>query len=64
MCGKIYQITEGRGNNLGAAKEVQEMVESFELFFNLEFVQQIAKETNHCAVQFQKSAGTFVRMEP
>jgi hypothetical protein len=41
----------------GCSKEVQGIVESFELFLNREFVQKIAEETNHYATQFQNSRG-------
>jgi hypothetical protein len=39
----------------GAAKEVKGIFESFELFFNREFVKKIEEETNRYAIQFQNS---------
>jgi hypothetical protein len=54
--GQREQFIGGFGPQ-GAAKEVQVIVESFELFFNREFVQKIAEETNCYAIQFQNSRG-------
>jgi hypothetical protein len=54
--GQREQFIGGFGPQ-GAAKEVQGIVESFELFFNREFVKKIAEETNRYAIQFQNSRG-------
>jgi hypothetical protein len=43
--GQREQFIGGFGPQ-GAGKEVQGIIESFELFFNQEFVQKIAEETN------------------
>jgi hypothetical protein len=54
--GQREQFRGGFGPQ-GAAKEFQEIGESFELFLNQEFVHKIAEETNCYAVQFQNSQG-------
>jgi hypothetical protein len=39
----------------GAATDVQEIVLNTELFFNREFIKNMAEETNRYAIQFQNS---------